>query len=269
MASPRDINQRFLRPAHLPWVELRSTQQSRQAYKRHQHAGLSIGAIVDGETCCVCDGQEYRLRPGDIIVIPPQVAHSCNPVASQPRSYHMLFLDASWCLAQFAPAASQLTIAQPVIRDTTLFAHYLEIVAMMAAPPSPMLASRLQALFQALPLIPSVPLPVHRASRQLGDHLLENLQRPLALEALAKTFALRKETLIRLFRQDTGLTPGAFLNIARIEYAKSRLRAGEDIADVGYQSGFADQSHFHKTFVSYTAATPRQYARGRSISDNN
>jgi AraC-like DNA-binding protein len=53
-----------------------------------------------------------------------------------------------------------------------------------------------------------------------------------------------------------------------VEFAKARLRAGDDIADVGYQSGFADQSHFHKTFVSYTAATPRQYATGRSISDN-
>jgi AraC-like DNA-binding protein len=266
MTSPRDIDQRFLRPTHLPWVELRSTHQSRQAYKRHQHAQLSIGAIVDGETCCICEGQEYRLRPGDIIVIPPQAAHSCNPVASQPRSYHMLYLDVSWCLAQFAPATSLLTIVQPVIRDAALFAQYLEIVSMME---SPLLESRLTALFQALPLIPSASPPAHHASQQLGDHLLANLQRPLALDALAKTFALRKETLIRRFRQDTGFTPGAFLNIARIEYAKSRLRAGEDIADVGYQSGFADQSHFHKTFVSYTAATPRQYARGRSISDNN
>ncbi|MFW0764458.1 AraC family ligand binding domain-containing protein [Trabulsiella odontotermitis] len=269
MTSPRDINQRFLRPTHLPWVELRSTYLSRQAYKRHQHTELSIGAIVEGETCCVCDGHEYRLQPGDIIVIPPHVAHSCNPVASQPRSYHMLYLDVSWCLALFTPTTTLLTIAQPVIRDPALFARYQEIVAMMAAPPSPLLASRLVSLFQALPLIPAMPSHTHHASQQLGDHLLSNLQRPLALDALANTFALRKETLIRLFRQDTGLTPGAFLNMARIEYAKSRLRAGEDIADVGYQSGFADQSHFHKTFVSYTAATPRQYARGRSISDNN
>jgi AraC-like DNA-binding protein len=80
---------------------------------------------------------------------------------------------------------------------------------------------------------------------------------------------LRKETLIRIFRRDTGLTPGSYLNIARINFARVRLRAGETIADVGYQSGFADQSHFHRTFIGYTAATPRQYAPGRSITDNN
>ncbi|MGQ8976652.1 Ig-like domain-containing protein, partial [Enterobacter hormaechei] len=30
--------------------------------------------------------------------------------------------------------------------------------------------------------------------------------------------------------QDTGLRPGSFLNISRVEYAKARLRAGDDIA---------------------------------------
>jgi AraC-like DNA-binding protein len=109
--------------------------------------------------------------------------------------------------------------------------------------------------------------PLHAVSEQVQMALQENLQQPPTLDALAHAFSLRKETLIRTFKRDTGLTPGSFLNLARVEFAKSRLRAGDKLADVGYQSGFADQSHFHKTFVSYTAATPRQYARG-SISDN-
>ena len=103
----------------------------------------------------------------------------------------------------------------------------------------------------------------------MQEAFLSNLTAPPSLDDLARRFSLRKETLIRTFKQDTGLTPGRFLSISRVEYAKARLRAGDGLADVGYQSGFADQSHFHKTFVSYTAATPRQYATGRSISDNN
>lgn len=105
-------------------------------------------------------------------------------------------------------------------------------------------------------------------SQQVQQALLSDLAAPPSLDELAQRFSLRKETLIRTFRQDTGLTPGSFLNISRVEYASAAAR-GDDIADVGYQSGFADQSHFHKTFVNYTAATPRQYATGRSISDNN
>ena len=33
----RDIHQRFWRLPQLPWLELRTTSESRQAYKRHSH----------------------------------------------------------------------------------------------------------------------------------------------------------------------------------------------------------------------------------------
>lgn len=72
MNHTRDILQTFWRDEQLPWLELRSTRQSRQAYKRHRHSQLSVGAIIEGETCCLCNGREYLLRPGDLIIIPAQ-----------------------------------------------------------------------------------------------------------------------------------------------------------------------------------------------------
>lgn len=247
MTSTRHIRQTFHRVAGL---ELRSTWQSTQAYKRHSHAQLSIGAIIEGQTRCICNGQAYRLRPGELIVIPAGAPHSCNPLEGKPRSYHMLYID------------SDLPLAQQVIRSEALFALYLRVVAEMSTP-------SLNALLAAIPLHAAKAQTLRPTSQQLQQALLADLSAPPSLDALARRFSLRKETLIRTFRQDTGLTPASFLNISRVEFAKARLRAGDDLADVGYQSGFADQSHFHKTFVSYTAATPRQYATGRSISDNN
>ncbi len=247
MTHTRHVRQNFNR---IPGLELRSTWQSTVAYKRHCHPQLSIGAIVEGQTCCVCHGREYILHPGDLIAIPAYAPHSCNPVAGQPRSYHMLYID------------TDFPLAEQVIRDRTLFALYLNVVENMSA-------NSLNALISALPRCASRTGELRSTSQHVQQALLSDLAAPPSLDDLAQRFSLRKETLIRTFRQDTGLTPGSFLNISRVEYAKARLRAGDDIADVGYQSGFADQSHFHKTFVSYTAATPRQYATGRSISDNN
>lgn len=246
----RDIPQTFWRSPLLPGVELRSTWQSRQAYKTHSHAQLSIGAIVEGQTRCVCNGETWLLSPGDLIIIPAHAPHSCNPVDGQPRSYHMLYVE-----TDFQPAPQ-------IVRSESLFRHYLQAIANLSS-------SAVETLLAALPVGPVQPLTLRPTSQQLQKTLLENLVAPPSLDALAHRFSLRKETLIRTFKQDTGLTPVTFLNSARIEFAKTRLRAGADLADVGYQSGFADQSHFHKTFVSYTAATPRQYATGRSISDNN
>ncbi|QGN36404.1 AraC family transcriptional regulator [Klebsiella oxytoca] len=271
MSHTRDILQTFWRDEQLPWLELRSTWRSRQAYKRHRHPQLSVGAIIEGETRCICNGQEYLLRPGDLIIIPAQAPHSCNPRDGQPRSYHMLYLDLNWCRQQLidAPSQLQITASQLVLRDAGLFAHYQHIVELMSQQNTAALPASVARLLNNLPLSPLAPQALSTTSYRLFSRLATNLQEPPTLDSLADEFALRKETLIRLFKQDTGLTPASFINIARIEFAKTRLRAGDNIADVGYQAGFADQSHFHKTFVSYTAATPRQYAQSRSISDNN
>ena len=247
MTTPRDIHQTFTR---LPGLERRSTWQSTQAYKHHSHPQLSIGAILEGGTRCVCDGLEYLLSPGDLIVIPAHAPHSCNPIQGKPRSYHMLYID------------TPLPLARQVIRHGALFRLYLNVVEQMST-------DALTALLSALSLSANGEETLRATSQQLQQALLANPVSPPSLDEFATRFSLRKETLIRTFKQDTGLTPGSFLNNSRVEYAKARLRAGDDIADVAYQSGFADQSHFHKTFVSYTAATPRQYALGRSISDNN
>lgn len=247
MTTPRDIHQTFTR---LPGLERRSTWQSTQAYKRHSHPQLSIGAILEGGTRCVCDGLESLLSPGDLIVIPANAPHSCNPIQGKPRSYHMLYID------------TPLPLARQVIRNDALFNLYLTVVEQMSA-------DALTTLLSALSLRTGTDEKLRSTSQHLQQALLANPVAPPSLDAFAARFSLRKETLIRTFKQDTGLTPGSFLNNSRVEYAKARLRAGDEIADVAYQSGFADQSHFHKTFVSYTAATPRQYALGRSISDNN
>ena len=50
MTDTRHIRQTFHRASGL---ELRSTWQSTQAYKRHSHPQLSIGAIMEGQTCCI------------------------------------------------------------------------------------------------------------------------------------------------------------------------------------------------------------------------
>lgn len=129
----RDIPQTFWRDDRLPWLELRSTWRSRQAYKRHSHPQLSVGAIIEGETRCLCAGQEYLLQPGDLIVIPPHAPHSCNPLHGRPRSYHMLYLDATWCRAQRPdiPPGASITSPQPLLRDSPLFASFQQVVALM------------------------------------------------------------------------------------------------------------------------------------------
>lgn len=266
--TTRNIKQGFWRSEKAPWIELRTTRQSTQAYKLHQHAQLSIGAIVAGETVTFCDGQSYHLHPGDMVMIAPDVAHSCNPVAGTARSYYMLYIDKAWCLAQLGgQAGDALRCEHTLIRDPLLFTAYQRVIELMQGNRTDLLPGAVRDLLAEIPGLSTFPQD-QREFYEMQSALLADFTVAPTLDSFAGHYDLRKETLIRQFKQATGLTPGAWLNNARVEFAKTQLRAGNDITDVGYLSGFADQSHFHRTFVSFTAATPRQYARARSISDN-
>lgn len=266
--TTRNIEQRFWRSPLVPWIEWRSTLHSTQAYKLHQHPQLSIGAIIDGETVTRCSGHEHHLRPGDMVLIAPREAHSCNPAADRPRSYHMLYLDEAWCLQQLGFAQGDgLHCGQTVLRNPRFFSAFMRIIVLMADNQTGALQEAVRALLVRLPGLQTATKPAGFCDR-MQTTLLADIQQPPSLDCLAQRYMLRKETLIRQFKQATGLTPGAWVNNARVEFAKAQLRAGSEIADVGYQSGFADQSHFHRTFVSFTSSTPRQYAQVRSISDN-
>ena len=260
--------QHYWRDSALPFVELRSTYSSVQAYKPHFHAQLSFGAVISGETRAICGGRERVLRQGDLVLIAPHVVHSCNPIAEQPRSYHMLHLDEAWCLENVPPLRGDIR----VIRDGVLFAQYLEFVTRLPHMPATEAAAQLQRLLAAAvdDNCPAEPLP---QSRQLAERikqaLLDSIESPATLDELARAFGCRKETLIRVFRRAFHITPHAFVNNARIEQAKRRLKSGDEIAHVAADLGFSDQAQLHRTFVSYTASTPGQYRRARPTASIN
>lgn len=269
MPYAKKIAQQYWSLSQFPFMELRSTEMSSLPYKTHYHTQFSIGAIFHGATCTQYQGKSKTLHVGDIILIPPFVPHNCNPLDGKPRSYAMMYLDVEWSLSQlsllFGKSVPLIHCKDVVVRDAQLFCFYQHIVRGFHTGNhehiTQVLFPLLSTLFRYCCLPASPDLSQHEITPYLRMRLSSNLLNPPALDSLAQETGLRKETLIRLFQRDTGMTPISFLNNMRIEQAKILLREGYDIADVGYQTGFSDQSHFHKAFVSHTASTPGQYQK--------
>lgn len=262
--------QSFWRDASLPFIELRSTYSSVQAYKPHFHSQFSFGAVISGETRAIYRGREHRLRQGDLILIPPRVVHSCNPIAGRPRSYHMLYVDEAWCIenVSFAAACGEVN----VIRAGGLFVRYQEFVASLPQMQAAEAAAQLKRLLMAAlrgNRRAEVPPQREQSAERIKQALLDSIESPITLDELARDFGCRTETLIRVFRRAFHITPHAFVNNERIERAKRRLKTGEKIAHVAADLGFSDQAQLHRTFVNYTASTPGQYRRARSTASIN
>ncbi|MFC4917408.1 AraC family transcriptional regulator [Bradyrhizobium sp. WYCCWR 13022] len=65
--------------------------------------------------------------------------------------------------------------------------------------------------------------------------------------------------LIRAFRRDLGVTPHAYLIKRRVARGADLLLQGEPAAQVAYEVGFVDQSHFTKHFKRVHGVTPKRY----------
>ena len=86
-----------------------------------------------------------------------------------------------------------------------------------------------------------------------------------AVEGYAATLpGLGRYQLIRAFRTATGLTPHAYLINAKVNRGRQLLNQGQALAQVAYQLGFADQSHFQRVFKAHVGVTPGQYRGGSS-----
>src|SRR5688572_9887208 len=187
--------QHYWRDSSLPFIELRSTYNSVQAYKPHFHPQLSFGAVIWGETRASCSGRERLLRQGDLVLIAPHVVHSCNPIAGQPRSYHMLYLDEAWCLENVSALRGQSLAGiwgdVGVIRNSGLFAQYLELVTSLPDLRGTEVAAQLQRLLTAVVAgnCPAAPLPQGRQSAErIKQALLDRIESPATLDELARAF---------------------------------------------------------------------------------
>lgn len=84
-----------------------------------------------------------------------------------------------------------------------------------------------------------------------------------ALSSLLKELGLQERTLQRIFKKHVGVTPNQFRRICQFQFSFTRVRGGrfDHLTDVAFDSGFADQSHFIRTFKEFTKMRPLEYLK--------
>jgi AraC family transcriptional regulator len=87
---------------------------------------------------------------------------------------------------------------------------------------------------------------------------------PVRLADLAREVAVHPAHLARAFRQQFGTSVGGYVRRLRLDRAAAELeRSDKALAAIALAAGFADQSHFTRSFRRHTGFTPGAYRRGR------
>lgn len=88
----------------------------------------------------------------------------------------------------------------------------------------------------------------------------ERLETGVSLSDVAEALHVNKHYLCRLFKAETGMTVGAYINSARVVRAKQLLRDSiEPIAFVASECGYNEPCVFAKSFKKETGMTPSAY----------
>lgn len=80
-----------------------------------------------------------------------------------------------------------------------------------------------------------------------------------SLDKVAQQFGIDKYKFIRLFKQETGLTPNNYVLLNKIEKGKEMLKTGKPIFDTAIDCGFYDLSHFYRNFKRFNGVNPLDY----------
>lgn len=253
----------------LPHVESRRACHSRACYKAHSHPTFSIGVVDAGHSHFTGAGNgQQRLTPGTLVLIPARRVHACNPEPGQAWSYQMLHVDADWLVQlrlESGPGGAQAGEPARICREPLVYTQFCELNNLLfsSASHSEKDAALIAFLgdldFSAQPPLAAAPALPATALSGLIARVEGQDPAQLSLEVLAREAGLGRYQLIRAFRAATGFTPHAYLLNARVARGRQLLGEGQALAEVAYQLGFADQSHFQRVFKAHVGVTPGQY----------
>ncbi len=102
--------------------------------------------------------------------------------------------------------------------------------------------------------------PLSEAVRKAIDCITRFYETQLTIKDIAGMVGLSQNHFSRVFHQEVGIPPIAYLNRFRVEQAK-RLLEGSDktIAQIARRVGFADQNYLTRTFRQVVGTSPRRY----------
>ncbi|MDM5087106.1 AraC family transcriptional regulator [Aeromonas rivipollensis] len=251
----------------LPFIEARAVQDGRHVcYDKHSHAHFSIGAITGGHSHYLNQRSLQEVGPGSLVLMNPEEVHACNPIADQPWSYLMFYLDTDWLRSQQEEAglgSEFRPFDMTASRDPLLYQGLQHLHHQLVQAPDPLAREVACHLFSRQLLARLTPArwddrpPQHL--QRAAELMQDDSASPLSLSQLSTVAGLTPSHFVRAFSQHYGMTPHAYLLDRRIRHARTLLKQGQPLAEVALASGFADQAHFQRQFKRRVAATPGQY----------
>ena len=223
----------------------------------HVHPQWELIYQLDAPTTAVTALGNYRVEPGELIIIPPNVPHRTV------SDTH--FRDYCVKLAHF-DAPKTPTVVRDI--DGTILALYNVIAGVQDERGDEAATLLLEKLSEALVLA------VRRATTSLSKPqavetfrriLRENIENPyFDITESIRSLGYHPDYFRRLFKHHVTVSPLRYLNGMRMERAKDllRLESSLSVGEIALRCGFRDPLYFSTAFRNETGVSPMEYRKG-------
>lgn len=222
---------RYWRPSGCGIVELGTVHGHDVALPTHFHEEDQITFVLRGRRHFVIGGRPVSVPPGEGVHIPAGTPHRSLSGAFDIVGINIYTAPGAYAISDLLAALSDHWRTKGRI-DWTELAIVIEECWCAATA--------------------MVPAPKGRAGAETWE----------TVGQAAQLAGMSREGFSRRFSRLHGIPPQAFLLTAKLNEARRLLRAGERIAAVAADTGFADQSHLGRCFRRAFGVTPGQYRIG-------
>ncbi|MDO5980251.1 AraC family transcriptional regulator [Flavivirga spongiicola] len=231
-------------------------------FPMHLHPNrYTFSYILNGNAHLICNGSRFILKAGDLVIIPPYVAHQTR--IEDFFHYKVIRVPKLDAFSNRSNAQLGLTIVRNSYSYKNDFNHWFESIIINKGHNLNMgerAETQVPDVFKRFLISNHSNLIKKNSLTKALVHIETNYNRSILVEELSDLTHLSESHFQRLFKINIGISPMRYLQNLRIEKAKEYIKTRDNFTDIAYDTGFFDQSHFNKYFKINVGMIPKRYA---------
>ena len=235
------------------------------AFSPHRHDTYTVALTVAGVQAFNYRGSMRHSLPGQVLILHPDEIHDGHCHDEAGFSYRAAYVPPTHIQAVLGGAELPFVV-NGVSTDPTLIAAACTMVIDCAGVADPgayedALYDLAHAMNNAVGRAGTLKIANRTAVIRAREFLETAVVFGARLDQLEQVTGCDRWQLSRDFRALLGTSPYRYLQHRRVDHAKWLLREGATLADAANGAGFADQSHFGRTFRKAVGLTPKEWLR--------
>jgi len=246
------------------------------AFNWHYHPEFELTLITDSEGQRMVGDSICDYRPGDLVLLGPNLPHSYRswPAGSRSsrRHYAIVIQFQQECFGDHFFGLPEMRSVGQMLQRSAIGVAFGEtetkkrvanrLRKLPTLPPAERLISGASAI-STLTLLPLCHIEDQRRIDRICSYLHERFDKEVDFPQLARTVHMSQAALCRFFRRATGRTMTTYINQLRVGAATQLLMNTDlSVLEIGFRVGFGNYSNFNRQFKRIKGLTPMSLRRG-------